>query len=96
MPKKTSASPQSKPRPCGIPVIAYGKGGALETVKDGETGCFFKEQTVESIVKDIEYFETLTTIRSLNCRSNAEKFSTIVFKDKIYQFIENKTIDLSK
>ena len=42
---------------CGTPVIAYGRGGALETVKDGETGCFFNEQTVESIVKAVKTFD---------------------------------------
>ena len=34
---------------CGTPVIAYGKGGALETILDKKTGLFFKEQTVSSI-----------------------------------------------
>src|SRR6185437_10805102 len=45
---------------CGTPVIAYGKGGALETVRDlpdaRPTGIFFGEQTVESIVAAVENF----------------------------------------
>ena len=42
---------------CGTPVIAFGKGGATETVIDGETGLFFHEQTSEAIVKAVDEFE---------------------------------------
>lgn len=38
----------------GTPVVAYGAGGALETVLDGETGVLFQEQTVESLVDAVE------------------------------------------
>lgn len=41
----------------GTPVIAYGVGGARETVKDQETGLFFENQTVESIVNAVHRFE---------------------------------------
>ncbi|MCH2188467.1 glycosyltransferase [Candidatus Gracilibacteria bacterium] len=41
----------------GTPVIAYGKGGAKETVVDGKTGIFFDEQTPESLNAAIEVFE---------------------------------------
>ena len=44
---------------CGRPVIAYGKGGACETVKDGKTGVFFSEQTASSAKDAIERFEAL-------------------------------------
>ena len=44
---------------CGRPVIAYGKGGACETVEDGETGVFFSEQTASSAQAAIERFEAL-------------------------------------
>lgn len=44
---------------CGRPVIAYKKGGALETVRDGITGLFFEEQTTSSLKAAIEKFETL-------------------------------------
>lgn len=43
----------------GAPVLAYGVGGARETVVDGETGVFFYEQTPESIVDAVERFEAL-------------------------------------
>jgi glycosyltransferase involved in cell wall biosynthesis len=42
---------------CGTPVIALGRGGALETVLDGETGAFFDEQTPEAIRAAVERFE---------------------------------------
>lgn len=41
----------------GCPVIAYGRGGALETVLEGKTGRFFAEQTVESLCECIDQFE---------------------------------------
>ena len=44
---------------CGRPVIAYGKGGALETIVNGKTGVFFEKQETESVVSAIEHFEEL-------------------------------------
>ncbi|MCD6579358.1 glycosyltransferase, partial [bacterium] len=44
---------------CGRPVIAYGKGGALETVKANETGIFFQKQTVSSLIDAIEKFKKI-------------------------------------
>ena len=41
----------------GRPVIAYGKGGALDTVVDGRTGMFFNDQTVEGLISAVETFE---------------------------------------
>lgn len=41
----------------GRPVIAYGAGGALETVIDGQSGIFFGEQTTESLVAAMQRFE---------------------------------------
>ncbi len=75
---------------CGTPVIAYGKGGALETVKDGETGCFFKEQTVESIVKAVHDFDTKEGITSEKCRKNAETFSIETFRQKFKAYVDEK------
>lgn len=73
---------------CGTPVIAYGKGGALETVKDGETGCFFKEQTTESIIAAVNAFDKQKGITSANCRKNAEAFSIDVFRRQLKAYIE--------
>jgi glycosyltransferase involved in cell wall biosynthesis len=41
---------------CGTPVIAYGRGGALETIKPGISGIFFDEQTVDSLVQAVARF----------------------------------------
>lgn len=44
---------------CGRPVVAYKKGGATETVVEGETGIFFEEQNGESCAQAILRFEEL-------------------------------------
>lgn len=59
---------------CGTPVIAYGKGGVRETVKNGITGVFFYKQTVSDLNKAIKKFEKLK-INSGDCRKNALKFN---------------------
>ena len=66
----------------GTPVIAFGKGGALETVKDGETGLFFREQTVESLCNAIEEFEGRNW-DSANCHANSMRFSPHEFEHKL-------------
>jgi glycosyltransferase involved in cell wall biosynthesis len=59
---------------CGRPVIAYARGGAAETVIDGETGVLVGEQTPEAFVEGIRRFESLR-ISAAACRSRAELFS---------------------
>ena len=60
----------------GIPVLAYGKGGALETVIDGKTGMFFPEQTVESLMECIEGFdEHGVSWDKVAIRKHSESFS---------------------
>ncbi len=66
----------------GKPVIAYGAGGALETVIDGQTGLFFNEQSEESIIDAIERFSKMKFDPKL-CRKRAEEFDIEVFKKKI-------------
>jgi glycosyltransferase involved in cell wall biosynthesis len=58
----------------GTPVVAYGCGGALETVVDGKTGIFFHEQTVGSLCNILEDFESRKW-DVLACRENARRFS---------------------
>jgi len=70
---------------CGTPVIAYGRGGALETVRGlnqgRPTGVFFGAQTIESIVKAVRRFiEVEGSIRVTDCRANAEHFSAAHFR----------------
>ena len=62
----------------GTPVIAYGVGGARETVVSGETGLFFAEQTVDSLCAAIEEFESHTWAPE-RCRAQAARFAPSVF-----------------
>jgi glycosyltransferase involved in cell wall biosynthesis len=70
---------------CGTPVIAYGKGGALETVVPvGEahpTGVHFARQTVDALLEGVESFEQKrASITPQACRANAERFSAANFR----------------
>lgn len=60
----------------GCPVIAFGQGGALETVIDGQTGIFFNEQTIDSLCDAVETFQPLECLES-TCRENAAQFSNL-------------------
>lgn len=77
---------------CGRPVIAYKKGGALETVTDGKTGIFFSEQTVESLKEAVLRFEKMT-FDTDEIRKNAERFSEEVFEESFRAFINEKVND---
>ncbi|MEW5952058.1 MAG: glycosyltransferase family 4 protein [Elusimicrobiota bacterium] len=74
---------------CGTPVIAYGKGGALETVVDGVSGTFFKEQTVESIISAVNSFEKMS-FDPIKIRKNSERFSIDRFKKEFLNFVNSK------
>jgi len=74
---------------CGKPIIAYGRGGALDTVIDGVTGLFFAEQTAESLVKAIDAFRP-DEFDPYQIRKHAETFDVSVFRRKMKQFIEEK------
>ena len=64
---------------CGTPVIAYGQGGALETIQDGVSGIFFKEQTITSLMQAVFRFEELPPFSTIACRKNALRFDTARF-----------------
>jgi glycosyltransferase involved in cell wall biosynthesis len=70
----------------GTPVIAYGEGGALETVVDGVTGVFFSPQTSEALNIAIEKSETMEWDRE-KIREHAEKFSKEKFQENIRTYI---------
>ena len=74
---------------CGTPVIAFGKGGAAETVVAGETGIFFQDQNVPSLIKAIEEFEKLS-FDPLRVRKNAERFSSERFRREFATLIERE------
>lgn len=81
---------------CGTPVLAYGAGGALETVRGlgcagagKPTGLFFSEQTEDSIMAAVETFETRESeIRPEFCRENALRFAPERFRQEYARFVE--------
>lgn len=80
---------------CGTPVIAYGKGGALETVcgleSDKPTGVFFKEQSVDSLISAVKVFEEEeNNIIPSVCRENALRFSPERFCKEFKEFVEEQ------
>jgi len=77
---------------CGTPVIAFGKGGSLETIKplgtDSSSGIFFKSQTMESLTATINEFEANQDKFTVeNCRINSERFSIDKFRNEIKKFV---------
>lgn len=72
---------------CGRPVIAYGRGGALETVVDGETGVFFAEQSVASLIDAVRRFEGMD-FQPEAARQNALRFSEEVFEKSFLAAVE--------
>ncbi|MCP8735059.1 glycosyltransferase family 4 protein [Escherichia coli] len=80
---------------CGTPVIAYGKGGALETIRpigvEKATGVFFYNQDVKSIIDSVNFFEQHSDeIILSDCRLNALKFSEQRFKEEIKEYVMNR------
>lgn len=78
---------------CGTPVIAYGKGGALETVRDlsqsRPTGIFFNEQTTQAIMAAVAVFEREgRRFSPRECRANAERFSASNFRERFTAAVE--------
>ncbi len=79
---------------CGRPVIAYKKGGALETIIEGKTGLFFDEQTSLSLEKTIKKFEEDAKSGAFNSETiarHASTFSRERFCREIKNFIEEAT-----
>lgn len=82
----------------GKPVIAYGKGGARETIIEGKTGLFFNTITEEALTEALRSFHHESFKRE-DCQENAKKFEKGIFKEKIknkvesyYQEANNKTL----
>jgi glycosyltransferase involved in cell wall biosynthesis len=66
----------------GKPVIAFGRGGALETVVDGVTGLFFAEQTAESLIGAMARFEA-ASFSPEAIRRHAGTYDEAVFAEAI-------------
>ena len=80
---------------CGTPVIAFGRGGALETVNGldttAPTGVFFDEQSAASIRLAVDTFESNSArILPVACRANAERFGAIRFRAEMAAIIERE------
>ena len=80
---------------CGTPVIAYGKGAALETIlgvdNQNPTGIFFNSQEISSLKLAVQKFETMKNIFTPTaCRSNALRFSSVRFHEEFKAFVEKK------
>ena len=72
----------------GRPVIAFGKGGALETVVPGETGVLFGEQTVESLINAVDRFETIeASFDPIEIASRAQAFSRDEFNMQVAEVV---------
>jgi len=73
----------------GRPVIAYGAGGALDTVIEGDTGVFFRRQTPEALAEAVRAFDP-DAIDPDACSANADRFDVAVFRDKLSRFIQEE------
>jgi len=76
---------------CGAPVIAFGRGGACETVLDKKTGIFFSEQTVESLKEAIVRFEELHkagSFKESEITAHAKTFSQERFISEFSRIVE--------
>ncbi len=74
---------------CGTPVIAYGKGGCLETIVNNKTGLFFYKQDEESIINAVTKFESMV-FNAKTIRINAERFSKERFEKEFETFVQLK------
>jgi UDP-N-acetylmuramyl pentapeptide phosphotransferase/UDP-N-acetylglucosamine-1-phosphate transferase/glycosyltransferase involved in cell wall biosynthesis len=74
---------------CGTPVLAYGRGGVLESVVAGQTGMFFTEQTPQAIVEALTQFEKVEWDPWV-IRQHAENFSTRRFRKQLRKLVERE------
>lgn len=70
----------------GTPVIAFGKGGALDTVINKETGLLFEHQTAEDVIKAVRDFEKMT-FDSNKIKNNAKRFTKENFKKSLLKLV---------
>jgi glycosyltransferase involved in cell wall biosynthesis len=85
---------------CGTPVIAFGRGGVLDSVlpsnDERKTGIFYDDQSPAQIVNAVKKFDSEYKSFSADaCRRNAERFSSEKFREKLGGFVESRFRDLS-
>ena len=73
----------------GTPVIAYGAGGALETIVDNQTGLFFAEQTPAALIAAIQQFEQCKFDPQV-VRAQAQRFGAADFQQQIKTYVGDK------
>ena len=73
----------------GVPVICFGKGGATETVIDGQTGVYHESQTTQSVIRAIEVFEK-TKFSTAEIIKRANEFSEEKFLNELGGYIVGK------
>lgn len=79
---------------CGTPVIAFGRGGALETILENQTGVFFLRQQAEDIVDAVERFDRISGGFDPHAiREQALQFSKESFRRKFMAFVESALAD---
>lgn len=78
----------------GRPVIAYGAGGALETIVPGVTGAFFAEQSVAAIIDAVESFDP-SAVSPAAIRRHAEQYDISVFRHGLETFVAQKAEEWS-
>ena len=78
----------------GCPVIAFRKGGALDTVMENLTGLFFDEQNPLSLIETLNRFETMEADGAFKDRNvfsdHVKQFSREAFKEKVIRIIEER------
>ena len=75
---------------CGTPVIAFGRGGAMESIVEGSTGVFFQEQSVASLMDAIARFEASPRWDCQRIRENAQRFSPERFRRQFSTLVESE------
>lgn len=72
----------------GAPVIAFGKGGALDIVQDGESGILFHEQSVDAVVSAISRAGKIDFLPG-TLRRKAKRFDKSLFITKIKKIVDS-------
>ena len=81
----------------GCPVIAFARGGVLETVIEGKTGYFYLHQDVDSLIAAVKRFEgEYKSLSAKTIRQNARRFGKQRFQHEFAQFVEAKWLEFRK
>ncbi|MFH1612510.1 MAG: glycosyltransferase [bacterium] len=75
---------------CGRPVIAYKKGGSLETIIENKTGIFFEEQNEDSLIEAVLKFQKMKFDKQ-KIREHSLTFDKEIFNQKFKNFVKEKT-----